>query len=78
MKHFYPNIFAGRLLRNRLPGVMRGGLVLTLSALLLPAAAEASETNGGTTAGTTQTDGRGGGKSAMPYPASLKMRTAMQ
>ena len=62
MKHFYPNIFAGRLLRNRLPGVMRGGLVLTLSALLLPAAAEASETNGGTTAGTTQTDGRGGGK----------------
>lgn len=77
MKHFYPNIFAGRLLRNRLPGVMRGGLVLTLSALLLPAAAEASETNGGTTAGTTQTDGRGG-KSAMPYPASLKMRTAMQ
>ena len=42
MQRFYPIIQAGRRPRHRLSGIMRGGFVLVLSALMLPAAANAT------------------------------------
>ena len=60
MQRFYPIIQAGRRPRHRLSGIMRGGFVLVLSALMLPAAANATAESSVTVTISPQ-DTRGGG-----------------
>ena len=60
MQHFYPIIHAGRRPRHRLSGIMRGGFVLVLSALMLPAAANAAAESSATATVNPQNTGGGG------------------
>ena len=59
MQHFYPIIHAGRRPRHRLSGIMRGGFVLVLSALMLPAAANAAAESSATATVNPQNTGGG-------------------
>lgn len=59
MQHFYPIIHAGRRPQHRLSGIMRGGFVLVLSALMLPAAANAAAESSATATVNPQNTGGG-------------------
>jgi len=73
MQRFYPIIQAGRRPRHRLSGIMRGGFVLVLSALMLPAAANATAESSVTVTISPQ-DTRGG-EFGVRYPVSSRTRT---